>query len=1351
MIKCIQLYVITVCILLINIACKKYRDNSYAGYIRNNIHNAHRTRKKIYRRYAQKKKEKETYEEYFKELDKIFNECDYDAEQVEEEEKKKEEELNLITEKDLLEINFCNYEKDPRSLANLVKEKSEEEIEKENNENNEKNIEHIENIENIENNENIKNNTLEYSYDYDRILKKKKFLKEKIEYKDKFILNENHNKLVNNIDTSFMNDFLNNYNNDFNKPFYKARRDQYFAREDLVKHEINNNNQSEYKEERNNSENNNNNNNHILYDEERKSDLHYHKVSKDDQNNEDMLKENLESVLFLKRIRNNFDIKRNIYINETINDIKEKYNNNEDKTNRWHNIKNEDSHKERDEENRFHEYVEEKIKNANTDENVEKLILKKYIKMFSIDDEVLNINEKIKKCENVHSILEIFKDNKRINIINIMYSFIYIDRFKCLNITEYLYEKRFAYITYALEEIMKYYLYVLNKKGLKGLYQKKKINNLNNINKEDTEKIKINKDYKNNNDNSDKDNNSYDPLFEHRTLQLNDKNLIFLIKYMNKLKLFYINLNLYNMFFLILSKSFALCSANSFVILLSYINEYNYYNNNIHKKINISILNELFHIFKRDGMKSSGLNLAHFKILLPLLIKYKYVNNNVFKLLYLHFEKDIKDMIHTLTSNVKKKERKEICNVLFYDVKTKEQEKNKEKYLSYLKYEEMKEKKENMEILSQLLNYLMMCKFNEKDSMVLKLINIFIDYMHLLNVDQLLNIFFNYHIFQNNNEIILYRCKQELLNRKSLLKDYHINKILSYIIYNYRKAEIYRNYYRNWFSYKNYTIFRDDVICDEIQRNQDLTQHEQEMYNIKNVSEDDKKKITTIDKIPRDNETEIFNNNKKKNCNSPCYSFYDNYSEGRDMKKLPSHISLKKVLHKKKEIKELKKDYYINTKIFKDVEFLYDLTHDIHIYVPFKNVHLLKFVYNIYLLSLLFYKNMDVIRIASEIAYDLTDTNIFSFIDQYSYYLYDDIYIIIKTFKYISFFSIDLIDIWKKFFFLLNHFVNNLNLENIYDIFFFVHISKITNLKNENYDVLNLLTSRMKTIVQLLFTHNVQNFNTYPHTYILNILNMINDQNNEHVIDFVHFFFYSIYKRIQYLYSNGDNILGRSSYDESKMKMENTKMEDNIESDNNNTFGDNKIVGDDQFFQDNKPLEDNKSFGDNIKPFSNNVKADKYFSYMSDTKNKKSNEIYKNVNNYIYNFKDIRLFIKIFLRYYKKEQETFNLKIVDFILYNSEVFFFNMWTNRRYYQRHYFFGKEIHEFLHLLKELIQNKLYNSNIMYRCVNILKYIIKMQSTFNIEDIPNVHCNLYSNFFLHFDKINDINVWKYIRKVF
>ncbi|KOB88584.1 hypothetical protein PFDG_02928 [Plasmodium falciparum Dd2] len=168
---------------------------------------------------------------------------------------------------------------------------------------------------------------------------------------------------------------------------------------------------------------------------------------------------------------------------------------------------------------------------------------------------------------------------------------------------------------------MKYYLYVLNKKGLKGLYQKKKINNLNNINKEDTEKIKINKDYKNNNDNSDKDNNSYDPLFEHRTLQLNDKNLIFLIKYMNKLKLFYINLNLYNMFFLILSKSFALCSANSFVILLSYINEYNYYNNNIHKKINISILNELFHIFKRDGMKSSGLNLAHFKILLPFINK----------------------------------------------------------------------------------------------------------------------------------------------------------------------------------------------------------------------------------------------------------------------------------------------------------------------------------------------------------------------------------------------------------------------------------------------------------------------------------------------------------------------------------------------------------------------------------------------------------------------------------------------------------------------------------------------------------------------------------------------------------
>ncbi|SOV22576.1 conserved Plasmodium protein, unknown function [Plasmodium sp. DRC-Itaito] len=1357
MIKCIQLYLITVCILLINIVCKTYRDNSYAAYIRNNIHNNHRTKKKIYRRYAQKKKEKESYEEYFKELDKIFNEYDYDADQVEEEEKKKEQELNLITEKDLLEINFCNYEKDPRSLANLVKDKSEEEIEKEN-------------IQNDQNDQNDQNNTLEYSYDYDRILKKKKFLKEKIEYKDKFILNENHNKLINNIDTSFMNDFLNNYKNDFNKPFYKARRDQYFAREDLTQDEIKNNNQMEYKEG-----NIYNNSNNYIYDDEEKKVPYDHKISKDDQNNEDLLNENLESVLFLKRIRNTFDIERNIYINDSIKDIKEKYDNQGDKTNIWNNIN--DNDKGRDEENRFHKYFEEKIKNANTDENIDKLILKKYINMFSIDEEVLNINEKIKKCENVHSILEIFKENKRINIINIMYAFIYIDRFKCLNITEYLYEKRFAYITYALEEIMKYYLYVLNKKGLKDLYKKKNIKNLNNINEEDTQKKnikniknlnnineedtekqnKIHMDDNNNNESSNKDNNYDNDDFERRTLQLNDKNLIFLIKYMNKLKLFYININLYNMFFLILSKSFPLCSANSFVILLSYMNEYNYYNNNIHKKINISILNEVFHIFKRDGIKSSGLNFAHFKILLPLLIKYKYVNNNIFKLLYLYFEKDIKNMMKTLTSNIKKKERKEICNVLFYDVKTKEQEKNKEKYLSYLKYEEMKEKKESMEILSQLLNYLMICKFNEEDTIVLKLIEIFIDYMHLLDVDQLLNIFFNYHIFQYSNEKIIYRCKQELLNRKSLLKDYHINKILSFIIYNYRKAEIYRNYYRHWFNYKNYIIYRNHECVDTISSDENITQKEHETNKMKKKNTqnniNDKKENTPIENMDNnqyDNNNNSHNNsnNNSNNSYSRFHSFYDNLSEEGNVKKLPSNISFKEVLEKRKEIKQFKKDYYINKKIFKDIEFIYDLTHDIHIYVSFKNVHLLKLVYSIYLLSLLFYKNMDVLRIASEIAYDLTDTNIFSFIDQYSYYLYDDIYIVIKTFKYISFFSMDLIDIWKKFFFLLNHFVNNLNLENIYDIFFFIHIAKITNLKNENYDVFHLLTSRMKNIVKILFTHNIKNFNTYPHTYILNILNMINDEKNEHVTDFLQYFFYSIYKRIQYLSSHDDNMLADLSYYKDKMDVPNTNIEDNMKKVNN------------KYNEDDKYVDDNKSVDDNINSFNNNIKIDRFekkhnniyiFSNKSDTKNKESNNIYKNVNNYIYNFKDIRLFIKIFLRYYKQDQENFNLQIVDFILYNSEVFFFNMWTNRRYYQRHYFFGNEIKEFLHLLKELIQNKLYNSNIMYRCVNIFKYIINIQSTINIQDISNIKCNLYSNFFLHFDNINDVNLWKYIRKVF
>ncbi|CRG99416.1 conserved Plasmodium protein, unknown function [Plasmodium relictum] len=1273
--KCINFSIYIVFLLVLNIYCVKVKSNCYS-YAINKISNyKHKHKRKIIRKYAKKKKVKDEYEEYFKELDKLFNECDYDDKQVEEEEKKKEQELNSITEKDLLDINFCNYENDPRSLSNLVKDKSKEEIEKE------KLIEE----EKRNRNEKI---TMQYSYDYDRVLKKK-FLEEKIEYKKKFTLKEKKENIVESVDINLMNDFLNNYKNDFPRSFYKGKRDKYFGREDIVNDEDNEN-----------------------IGGEKNKEMPVNEENKEENINDKMLRENLESIDFLKKIKNDFYIERDNYINESIEEIKKQYNDkiinrdskNKDFANSYLNT-NFNEQKKLDKYKEFDEFVSEKIKNSATDDNINKLIIKKYIYMFQLDEEIKQINEKIKKSENVGTILDIFKDNKRLNIINIMYAFIYIYRFKTLNINEYLYDKRFAYLTYALEELLKYYLYVLN--------EKKYINT--------------------------------------RTLILNDKNIIFLIKYMNRLKLFYINLNIYNLLILILSKSFHMFDINSFIILLAYLNEYTYFSNNVHKKINISIIHQIFNYFKTKGVQSSNINFNHFKLLLPLLIKYKYMDNHTFKLLFHYFEKDINQILEFLKdeSNL---EEKEISDLLFYDVKTKEQTKNKENYISYLKYKNMVERKKNMNFLAQLLHYLMISKFNERDEIVFNLIKIFIDHFNLFDIEDLLNILFNYELFKNANKDIMIRCKQELLCKKSLLKDYEINKILSFFIYNYRKGIIFENYYSNFFRNKKYTILRTNnnekssLILDKNINNSYYKEFEVEKYKYMINQSDNKNSISNTNETINNcndnassdkkennkygiNDEKYININNIGNYDSSNQNINSNDAHTKKKQDIKNYLSekenndiIKEVLKKKKDIKLFKQNSILNKTTFKDSLFLYDLTHDIHIYVNFRNVHLLKFIYNLYLLSILFYKNPDAIRIVSEIANDLVDTNIFSFIDQYSYYLYEDIYIVIKAFKYISFFSLDLISIWKKFFFLLHNFVNALNIESIYDIFFFIKIANIINLKNENYDVMKLLTSRMKQILEILYKYNIKKFNTYPHTYILNIISLIKEDENEHIKEFINFFFYSIYKKIEDL----------------SLQFNSSGYKENLIS---------------KIYEDKNEEHKNRKNENNIAHESQNGNSEKLknLSYLSSSENNffKWNEVYKNVNNYIYNFKDIRIFLTIFLKNYKENQEIFNLRIIDFILWNSEMFFLKMNRNKYYYHSIYLFGEEMNEFLGLLKTVVKSNLYNHYIMHRCVNIIKYIINIQSVHN--DTYHLKNNIYKNFFLNFNNMSNINVWKYIRKKF
>ncbi|SCN59698.1 conserved Plasmodium protein, unknown function [Plasmodium chabaudi chabaudi] len=1132
-IKCVKLVLCIFPFLWLYVCCIKLNKREFYNYInvllvKNNV----KPRSKIANIcYGKKKSEKENYDEYFKKLDKIFNECEYDEEQVEQEEKDNEDKIDLAYEQDLLNINFCNYENDPRSLSNLVKKKSQEEIEREKLQ---------EKLNSSDNKETI-NNTLPYSYDYDRIFKNKKFLQEKIQYKDKFSLADDKSKLIGTFDVNIMNDILNNHQNDSDIPFYKARRDKYFGREDL--------NQDDQPAAQNEHEN----------------------------AKENYLVNDLESINFLRKIKNDFHFERDEYIQASVKQIEQSYAKDE----------NGDIYEtKRDkEEEEARQYISSRIQNYEDKDVINKIVCKKFVSMFSVDDEVKKINEKIKISKNVNEILDIFSKEKRLNIINIMYIFIYMYRHKNINMNEYLYDKRLRYITDGLEELLKYYLYIINNNDC----------------------IKL----------------------EKKTLVLNDVNIIMLIKYMNRLKLFYINLNIYNMLFLILSKSLQLFNLESMISLLAYLNEYTYYDSEVHRKINITILRNFFERVKKSstpisvGKGSSKLNktqqklirFSYFKLLVPILLKYKYVDNSGMSLLYSMFEEDIKNIKDNVLNDKNIVDQKEECDILFYNAKTKDQKKNKDNYFTYLKYEHLNEKKKNLHFLSQFLHYIISSKFynNSKDKLISDLVDVFINNFQIFHLNDILNIYFNFHIFNKFGNHFAFRCKQEILHRKSALKDSQINQILSYIIYNYKKLRIFKNYHRHISVTKKYTLCR--------------------------------------------------NKNDRKQVNVGSYA---------------------ELIKKRKEIKSFKNMYIMYKKHFEDSQFVYDFTHDIHRFVHFENINLLRFIYNMYILSLLFYKNPDVIRIVLDIIYDMTETNIFSFIDQYSYYMYEDIYIIIKSLKYISFFEINIIDIWKKFFFLLNHFINSLNLENIYDIFFFINISKLTNLKSENYDVIKLLTNRMKEIIQHIFNLNITNLNTHPHTYILNILNLTTDQKNPDFISFINFFFYSIYKKIDHTH--------RESQEMTQSQVSN----------------------------------DNKNDCKNL------------------------NEIYKGINNYVYNFRDVRIFIKYFLLHYKESQTDFNLSIIDFILWNSEIFFENMNKNKNYYHNNYIFGKQINEYISYLDVLIKKKIYNSISMKRFIKIFKNILYIQEYHNDNsDITNR--SFYKQFISKYSEINDINIWKFIRKDF
>ncbi|GAB65779.1 hypothetical protein PCYB_072810 [Plasmodium cynomolgi strain B] len=851
----------------------------------------------------------------------------------------------------------------------------------------------------------------------------------------------------------------------------------------------------------------------------------------------------------------------------------------------------------------FEKHVEEEIKRRGTDEEtVNKLIRSKFIDMFKVDDAVKKTNKQIKKSQSVSALLELFHQKRPKNIINIMYMFMYICRFKNANMMEYIYDRRFAFLTDTFEQVLKFYLYMFRK----------------NMNCSEGKK--------------------------ERTVILNSRNIIFLLKYMNKLKLFYINLNIYNLLFLIMSQSLHLFSIDSLVVLLAYLNEYSYYGSEVHKKINMSILSRIFELVRVDRSNLSRLHFGHFKLLVPLLVKHRYVggvggvggvsgvggvrrvdgDDDAAPRLLGHFAKDTERLIESVRSGQASTRSKDICDVLFYDSKTKEQKKNKENYMAYLENQHMQQRKKDIKFLYNFLQYLMLGKFAQGEETVQRLVDLFLDSLSLFQVEDVLAIFFNSEQLQHGEQYssLVTRCKRELLQQKSLLKDFQINQVLSFIILGYRRSVLFRDYHRCLFSNARYVLRRD-----------------------------------------------------QSNKGTP-----------------PSLHTLPRLLSCRSQMRTLQRKHLLSSQAFRDPQFLYDFTHDIHIFVKFKNIHLLKFVYNMYLLSLLYYKNADVLRIVSEVSYDLIETNIFSFIDQYAYYMYEDLYIIIKAFKYVSFFQIELIEPWKKFFFLLNHFSNSLNLENIYDIFFFVHICNLQKLKCENYDVFRVLTGRMKRILEILDKHDLHQFSTHPHTYLLNILNLVREKRNEHVSSFAQAFFYSVYRRL--------------CGDSEKTPSGNTP--------NESTPSGNPSCG--------NPSCENPSC--------------------------EAREAYRQVNSRPYNFRDARLFLQAFLLYHNEKQDHLNLKILHFILFNVEEFLCQMCQNVNYYHSDYIYGTQMAEFLSLVRQLVDKKLYNGQIMRMLVLITKHMIHIQGVHNGSDYVS-GVNIWKTFFARFPQVTDANVWCFIRR--
>ncbi|ANQ07432.1 Uncharacterized protein PCOAH_00017130 [Plasmodium coatneyi] len=1138
----------------------------HQGYLNGIAHPTprHENRSKINRNYARKKKkdkEKEYYENFFRELDKIFNDEDEEQKQVEEEERRKEEEMDAISEKELLEVNFCNYERDPRSLANLVRNRTEEEgdridTDREANTKGETSSEG-------------KKETMPYSYDYERVLKGKEYLPEKILLKDKFSVGEEEEKLVDRVDVNTMNDFLSNYQNDFQGPFYKGRRDRRFGREDLQGGELSS---------------------------ERGEENKLRGATSEEVNIEhgDTGEDQLESVHFLRSIRREFDLERGSDMDEAVRQVEGTFaqgsvttdgNGNGNIDNGWY------SDEGGMEGGRpFERHVEEEIKRRSTDdETVNKLIRSKFIDMFKVDDAVKQINEQIKKSQSVSALLELFSEKKPKNIINIMYMFMYIYRFKNANMMEYIYDRRFAFLTDTFEQVLKFYLYMFRK-------------NMNSSGEKSMQ----------------------------RTITLNSRNIIFLLKYMNRLKLFYVNLNIYNLLFLIMSQSLHLFCIDSLVVLLAYLNEYSYYGSEVHKKINLSILSRIFELVRVDRSNLSKLHFGHFKLLVPLLVKHRYVGptdgvHGAASLLLAHFAKDTERAIQSMQSGKTHSRSSDICDVLFYDSKTKEQKKNKENYMAYLENEHLQQRKKDIKFLYSFLQYLMIGKFSQEEETVQRLVDLFLGNLSLFQVEDVLAIFFNSEKLQYGKQYstLMTRCKNELLQRKSLLKDFQINRVLSFFILGYRRSVLFRDYHRRLFSHSRYVLLRDQP------------------------------------------------------------------SGGTP----PSLDTLPRLLSCRSEMRALQRKHLLSSQSFRDPQFLYDFTHDIHIFVKFKNVHLLKFVYNMYLLSLLYYKNADVLRIVSEVSSDLIETNIFSFIDQYAYYMYEDLYIIIKAFKYVSFFQIDLVESWKKFFFLLDQFSGALNLENIYDIFFFIHICNLQKLKSENYDVFKVLTGRMTRILEILAKHDLHQFSTHPHTYLLNILSLVREKQNEHVCAFAQTFFYHLYRRL----------CGHSN--------------------------------------ENNCSESNSS--ENIS--CENISCDKI---RSDSISSDPREAYRRVNRRPYNFRDARLFLQAFLTYHNEKQEHLNLPIVHFILFNVEDFFSKLRESVFYYHSAYIYGAQMAELLSLIRQLIHKKLYNRHIMRTLVLIIKHIIHIQGVHNGSDYPS-GVNIFKSFFAHFPEVTDANVWRFIRR--